>query len=101
MKRVLVVWMCWVLAACPLAAGAEGNGIAGNSGSADALAGETDQVIVVLQPGAEAGSLEEYEIVDSELAKDENMLTVEIPSEQNTEDFIEELEEKSEVLLVE
>ncbi|WP_053360755.1 Ig-like domain-containing protein [Bacillus sp. FJAT-27251] len=101
MKRVLVGLICWILAAGPLAAGVEANGTTSQPGVADASAGETDQVIVVLQPGAAADSLEEYEIVDSELAKEENLVTVEIPAQQSTESFMEELEEKREVLLVE
>jgi subtilisin family serine protease len=103
MKRVLSVFMVLMLVAGPLAGSMEANSFGSGEGSgvSPAVELETDQVIVVLQPGATTDSLGEYEIVDSELGKEENLLTLEIPAEQSPEDFIEELEERSDVLLAE
>lgn len=60
---------------------------------------ETDRVIVKLDSGLEAESLDEYEVVENQIGED--FMTVEVPEHQSTVDFIEDLEERKDVVYAE
>ena len=72
-----------------------------NSNVIEYGAPETDRVIVQLETSVKSSSLEEYEVVDQQIGQNSNLISLEVPEHLGTDDFIEELEDRKDVVYAE